>query len=281
MSAFRTNVVLDGITASPLTIDARTSDAVKSAVRVLEIFEFFYRVRKPARAVEITSYLGIPKSSANGLLKTLVERGYLTLDPKTREYFLSFRLVGFGNWLSSFYFGSSRLTEMLEKLRERSAQTVALTVRNELDMQFAAVLTRPGVPSVFAEGRKWPIVGSTVGAALLMTLDDDEVFTIAWKSTRGKPRRQREYEVEEVLAVIRGFRHQGYAVTHWKPHVENTMTIALPLPPDETKLPMILSLAGMKGDIAPREKEFVSVMRACIAEYLDPRETSALSTPEI
>src|SRR5262245_9931978 len=168
----RQKFVLNGLTGTPVSVESNKNEAVKSASRVLDIFEFFYQFRRPARGIDIASHLELPKSSTNGLLKTLVDGGYLTFDPINKTYFLSFRLVGFGNWLSSFYFGPQRLTSMLEELQLKCGECVALSVRNGFDMQFVAVLPAPGLPFVMPEGRKWPIVGSTIGAALLMTLDD-------------------------------------------------------------------------------------------------------------
>ena len=51
--------------------------SVKSAVRVLEIFEFLARLDRPASHGEIADALAIPKSSLSKLLKTLSGLGYL------------------------------------------------------------------------------------------------------------------------------------------------------------------------------------------------------------
>lgn len=268
--------ILNGLTGTPVSVDARKTDSVKSAARVLDIFEFFYHFRQPARGVDVATFLELPKSSTNVLLKTLVDSGYLTFNPKAKTYFLSFRLVRFGNWLSSFYFGPQRLISMLDDLQIKCGECVALSVRNDLDMQFVTVLPAPGLPFVFAEGRKWPIVSSTIGAALLMTLEDDEVFQIAWKTHRDKPRKEREAATDEILRMTRAFRSQGYAVTRFRPNVEDTITIALPLPKASSDVPIILSVGGHKSRIAPREQELVSLMHTFVAERLKGVSSSPL-----
>ncbi|TGS71707.1 IclR family transcriptional regulator [Mesorhizobium sp. M3A.F.Ca.ET.201.01.1.1] len=53
--------------------------AVKSAVRVLEIFEFLAKLGRPATHGEIADALAIPKSSLTKLLKTLSGYGYLDM----------------------------------------------------------------------------------------------------------------------------------------------------------------------------------------------------------
>jgi DNA-binding IclR family transcriptional regulator len=275
MSSPLDKTVINGMTGTPMPPEAvpgRSSDAVKSAGRVLDIFEFFYRFRRPARGVDIANFLEIPKSSANGLLKTLVDTGYLTFNPKTKSYFLSFRLVRFGNWLSSFYFGPNRIIAMMEELQDKSGECVALTVQNGLYMQFVAMLPTPGLPNVFGEGRKTPILGSATGGALLMTLDDGDISDIVWKVSRGKARKAREAESQEVLATIRRFRVQGYSANYWAPVVPNTMSVAMALPRLAGNVPLVLSVGGLKERIAPRELEIVGMMRDCIAEHLEGAE---------
>lgn len=51
--------------------------AAKTAVRVLEIFEFLAKLGRPATHGEIADALAIPKSSLTKLLKTLSGHGYL------------------------------------------------------------------------------------------------------------------------------------------------------------------------------------------------------------
>lgn len=49
---------------------------VKSAARILEVLEFLARASEPVGLKDVVDELGYPKSSAHGLLATLVSRGY-------------------------------------------------------------------------------------------------------------------------------------------------------------------------------------------------------------
>ncbi len=60
--------------------------AVKSATRVLDLFESLGRWDAEKTHVEIAIELGIPKSSLTQLLKTLVHRGYLSYVPESKGY---------------------------------------------------------------------------------------------------------------------------------------------------------------------------------------------------
>lgn len=60
--------------------------AVKSADRVLDLFELLARRGAGMSHSEISEALGIPKSSLTQLLRTLAERDYLSYAPAEKEY---------------------------------------------------------------------------------------------------------------------------------------------------------------------------------------------------
>lgn len=62
--------------------------AVKSADRVLDLFELLADAGQGLTHTEIASALGIPKGSLTKLLKTLVVRGYLSFDELNRTHTL-------------------------------------------------------------------------------------------------------------------------------------------------------------------------------------------------
>ncbi len=59
---------------------------VKSAGRVLEVFEFFAHRHAPATVSEVTAAPGFPLSSTSVLLKSLRSLGYLDHDARTERY---------------------------------------------------------------------------------------------------------------------------------------------------------------------------------------------------
>jgi DNA-binding IclR family transcriptional regulator len=242
---------------------------------VLEIFEFFARFRQPARGFEIASFLAIPKSSANGLLKTLVDTGYLTFNDKSKAYFPSFRMVRFGSWLSSFYFGPDRLIALIEELREESGESVGVTIQNGLYMQFVASL--PKQREVFAEGRKLPIFTSASGGALLTTLRDAEIAQLVRRASRAVPHAERLALIDDTLDRIRMFREKGYAVNGSPPWTVKPSAIAVALPRQPDNAPLILSLGGgAKSALALRETYFFDLMQRSIEKHLGKTAIPAL-----
>ena len=78
--------------------EVRYGGMVKSAVRVIEILEFFEAERRALKVSEIVEGLRMPQSSVSTLMKTLAAQGYVEFDPETRRYRPAPRLAFLGHW---------------------------------------------------------------------------------------------------------------------------------------------------------------------------------------
>lgn len=83
----------------------RVSDVVKSSARVLDPLEFFRENRQPARATEVRRALGLPNSSVDKILKTLVRKGYLIFDPASKRYSPAYRIVRTVSGIKAAFYG--------------------------------------------------------------------------------------------------------------------------------------------------------------------------------
>ena len=101
---------------------------VRSAARVLELLEFLARVAQPVALKDVVLALGLPKSSAHGLLQTLVACGYAERDDGER-YQLTPSL-SISGWVGG---PDAHLTALarpvMERLRDDLRETVFLGVR--------------------------------------------------------------------------------------------------------------------------------------------------------
>jgi len=106
---------------------------VKSAARVLEVFECFDRVQRPASVTEIARVLGYPQSSTSELLRSLVAPGYLESEPEDRRscsptarlplpgaWLQPPLAVGIGGWSKSIRDECQRFVRLMRKgIRKR------------------------------------------------------------------------------------------------------------------------------------------------------------------
>jgi len=240
---------------------------VKSATRTLRIFEYLQTAHAPARAIDIGTALGLPKSSANVLLKTLVETGYLIFNEKTRTYLPSFRLVRLSDTVSETHFRERRILNLIHELQARTGECVALTVQNDLHMQCVAMLAEPGLKMAFDEGLKTPVVSSAAGGALMATLPDHELIELARRTFRRQPASGRRLACEDVLDAVRSFRKKGYSVGI-EANLLNSRTVAMALPFYRGDVPLILGVGGPKGGVFGHEDEVAALMRRLAEEHL-------------
>jgi DNA-binding IclR family transcriptional regulator len=77
-----------------------TQSVVKSAARVLEVFEFFAERKAGATVNDVCTSLGYPQSSTSVLLKCLHSLGYLDYEASTRHYAPSARVRALGEWIA-------------------------------------------------------------------------------------------------------------------------------------------------------------------------------------
>lgn len=249
--------------------DRRETSLVKSGTRVLEVLEYFKRGQRPARAIEIGAALKLPKSSANVLLKTLVETGYLTFEARSKSYFPSLRVLRLGNWLQPDLHGAPRFFSLMQELSHATGAGCGVSVQNGCYVQFVAIVDGPGyMPAARVEGGKIPIIGSASGGALLTVKSDAEIAAIVRASTGQKSTQDYRAVLEQVQRQVAKFREQGFAATFGGIDRE-IASVAVVLPRILGNAPMTLgcggeSLFAYRG----RENEVADVMRRIIRNHL-------------
>lgn len=77
---------------------------VKSAIRTLEILEYFDEVQQPPNIVAVATALDYPQSSTTALLRSLTTMGYLHYNSRKRTYVPTDRVPFLGSWINPALF---------------------------------------------------------------------------------------------------------------------------------------------------------------------------------
>ena len=142
---------------------------VKSAVRTVELLEYLAaRPDNPARLREISDALGMPRSSAHALLRTLVALGWVRCDTSGTLYGIGIRalLVGTSYLDNDPYL--PLITPFLDDLRQDLDETFHLGRLDGTDIVYLA--TRESKQYTRASnrvGRRLPAHTTALGKALL------------------------------------------------------------------------------------------------------------------
>jgi DNA-binding IclR family transcriptional regulator len=231
---------------------------VKSAGRVLEIFEFFAHRHAPATVSEITQALGFPLSSTSVLLKSLRSLGYLDHDPRTREYAPTIRFAVLGTWIFEHFFAEEGgIPRLMDELQAETGETIVLAMQHDIHVDYIRILQsiRP-VRFHIRPGARRPIHLPAAGKVLLAQLPDAEIGAVLRRvnAARGE---SPALPLPPFLAEMAGIREQGFARSEGAV-VPDTAMLAMALPVAPGHRPLAI---GVSGPLARMREEAGSILR--------------------
>lgn len=252
------------IPTAPSAGEQSGSASVKSAIRVLKLFEYFIETQRPARAKDIARALEIPQSSTSVLLRSLLEAGYLDQDPKDRTYMPTPRVTLLGAWIDSGPIRDGRLIHALEMLRDETSAGVFVATRNGIFSQYIYVMqARTEFRHHIPIGSRRLLAKSATGFALLASCPDEEILAITRRTNAELP--ESRLCPAEVLEEVGKSRRDGYAFSRGLV-TRGAGAIAMPLPGglDRGHRPLVVSCAGMLEDFVRDEAQIVAAMRRAV-----------------
>ena len=153
-----------------------TDKMVKSAVRVLDIFEAFEAEQRALTISELVDLLQIPQSSMSTLIKSLVAKGFVEYDAQTRSYKPSVRLAFVGNWVLGSTDVIAKIHSLAQNLHDETGETVLIGAENGLFLQYLSLVVSPHTLRFHLHpGLKRPIHRSGLGIMLLSLKQDGEI----------------------------------------------------------------------------------------------------------
>lgn len=244
---------------------------VKSASRVLQIFDFFDEVRREAKVHEIAERLNFPQSSTSVLLKSLVELGFLDQDPITRAFLPTPRIALLGSWEDGGPMRNGSVIRMMGELSSRTGEAIVLANRNGPYAQDVRVVQGRGPDALpLPQGLRRLAVRSGAGLALLMD-EPDELIQALCRRANAEAGVGQIVDCRRVQTDIGQARRSGYFFSRGLV-TPGVGSIAMPLPKglDARDRPFAIAVAGRIQDLEPREAELVAILRETVARYLSP-----------
>lgn len=182
---------------------------VKSAERVLDVLEFL-KQSGPSSFTQITTALRLPRSSASMLLKSLVDKGYLALDPSSHLYRPTYRVALLGEGISSRAVMDNRfLNEALAKLHENTGMTVVVGMQNGAYVQYIHVMSQSAsLMRRLPIGKLRPLAYNPLGKVLLAEMPDERVGLLVRHNNASRhshlPKLSEAALLEEIAAIRAG-----------------------------------------------------------------------------
>jgi len=181
--------------------------------RALNILEAAAHRRDGMTNSEISRKLGIPKSSASYILRTLEKRGYLRRDAETGRYRLGLKILSLGGDAQANLDIADVALPFMRSLVEKIHLTVHLAVLDQSEAVYIEKVEAPGFFRVNTwVGRRMFLHSTSVGKCLLAWLPRHEIETLVKHEGLKKRTPRTITSITRLLADLEHVKHSGYAV---------------------------------------------------------------------
>jgi DNA-binding IclR family transcriptional regulator len=148
---------------------------VKTAGRVLDLFEAFSELQHSVSLSDLARKLDIPVSSCFALLRTMENRGYLYSEKPRGGLYPTKRMFSLTHKIAAHDPLANRVSPALQELRETTGETVLFAKRSAEQVVILDVLVSPQRVRYTAElGEMRPLHASSLGKALLAQMPAKE-----------------------------------------------------------------------------------------------------------
>ena len=189
------------------------SSPATAVERALNILEAAANRRDGLTNSEISHKLGIPKSSASYILRTLERRGYLRRDVENGRYRLGLKILSLGGDARANLDLAEVALPFMQALQERIHLTIHLAVLDQGEAVYIEKVEAPGFFKVNTwVGRRMFLHSTSVGKCLLAWLPKPEVETLLRQQGMKKRTPKTISSVPKLLADLERVRDQGHAI---------------------------------------------------------------------
>ena len=99
--------------------------SVKSSLRTLQILEFMDSKQRGVTIAELAASLHFPQSSTSTLVQSMINAGYLVVDPDGRRILPSSRVAALGSWVEPLV-SHADIRALMVAIGQRTNQTILL-----------------------------------------------------------------------------------------------------------------------------------------------------------
>lgn len=247
---------------------------VKSAVRVIEIPEFFDAVQRAARVSEIAGGLGGPRSSTSMLLQSLLESSCLAQLEK-RRYRLTPRLKLLGGWLSPLLDAHGPVTSRMDWIATQCRQLGVLATPER--RQGRCIRVVPATDTVrmpVTPGAVRPLPRSGFGRLYMTGRSSEEVAEVLHSHTAQQISAASRLSSAGLRRDLQAIRASGCSVSVDKVSPgAGVVAVLVPTRVDET--PLAVGIGGPSALIRSHAASCGTLLQDAVRRCCAPQTTAA------
>jgi DNA-binding IclR family transcriptional regulator len=239
---------------------------VKQAPNVLDILEFFARLRRPATLSEIAQEFGWPRSSTFNMVGTLVERGFLYERRPRSGYYPTPRWLTLARNVAEAEPLPASLHRLLVDLAEQTGETVYVAAPAGDRVVFLDVVESDSAIRYFAEiGKRLPIHATATGRAILAQYSASERRSVLGKIGFERYQPNTPMSIAQVEAEIALGLAQGWFLGATQ-YTSDVMGLSVMLP--MAGRPLSVTIGGPIFRMERRMADLGAILRDATANYL-------------
>ncbi|MBU8683933.1 IclR family transcriptional regulator [Bacillus haynesii] len=230
--------------------------SVKSAVRVVRIFELLSNHPDGLTVKEISKELSLPQSSTFNLAATLLDEGYLQQDA-IKRYRLGAKLIQVGTAAMESIDISSQGVPFLKQLMDGVQETVFMAVLSDDQLVYIAKIdNNRSIRTTAQPGSRKPLYCTGLGKAFLAFMPEDKRKGLLDRMEFIRFTGHTITAREELEKQLQTFLEQGYAVDN-EENEEGLFCLAAPVYGPDGVMKAAISTAGPKERMLARKAVIV------------------------
>lgn len=239
---------------------------IKSAQRVVRLFELFSDLRIGITVADVASKLKMPQSSTSALLRSLHTLGYLSIDEEKRTYAPSSRIALLGHWIDPLLLREGPILQMARAVTEEIGIDTFLAIRNKLHVQIVYRQHAETRTSYSLTGAGSLMVLAATGHVLMSDMSERDITKLVNATNVRLPAKLPQVNAREFIARLAIIRQKGFAVGLAQRSHEN-VTVAVRLP-HTTVEPMAFGISVPAGRVGENPGRWGNILKRAVAEWL-------------
>ena len=253
---------------------SRAESVVKSAKRVLEIFEFFATKQGPATVMEVARELNYPQSSTSALMESMRSLGYLSYDRYSRQFNPTLRIAFLGAWMQDNMHDQGNLLRLMASLQESTDNTVILGLQNDIHVQYIYSLQGGSPLRLFVRpGTLRPLARAALGKMLLSAKPDSEIRSLLIRINADEEPLENRVDLSTLMEDIRLCREDGYFISQGSV-TQGAGVIAMLLPTTNEHPQMAIGIGAPLSRLMEHKEETIDCLREAVRPHFAPKKTA-------
>lgn len=239
-----------------------------SAAKVLQIMEAMAGEVSPLRVKDIAEKLAMPTATILRFLKTLIEEGYVSKDPESSRYFLTYKILKVGEQVRANTNLREVIRPYLVELTSKVGESGCLAIEVEQMAVYIDAVEGPDrmLRTLQRIGRSAPLHSTGVGKNLLLNYSRNDIRSLVEKKGLPQLTPNTITNFDKLLVLLQQVKQEGVAYDNEECEI-GVKCIAAPIYNFERKVIASISISAPTARLQGNyEERIINHLRNTAAE---------------